>query len=380
MIEDAHIAYEHDADFFTWAAIIQAENDSKSILAEWARERNLETALMHELQSLPLHQRKQCVLNHDQQNVEFKLFRVKEIQKKDDICRQYTAASEAAWTAQKAADEAERELREFQIAIADRARERAAQQEGAARAAHLAAATVTAPIVAAPIMAAPAVAPTAAISVAGPPAPTKEIPLPSHVEIQQHRQEMETGREWSGDYNAEWQTPVSLSVSQLLPASLSPKMTSPPSGSFGFLPPLTRAPSASSKSPRSPSSPVTNEAIRCTLVQDQTDPTCLSEEESRNYYDWLLNPQWRSTFCSTNYFDTHIFPMAVQLEEQRKMEALVRRNQQLEEAWRVQVEIRRERRLQSLKRTFEALNFDIATTAEPAGWQMADGGLVMAHP
>lgn len=62
------------------------------------------------------------------------------------------------------------------------------------------------------------------------------------------------------------------------------------------------------------------------------------------------------------------------------MEALVRRNQQLEEAWRVQVEIRRERRLQSLKRTFEALNFDIATTAEPAGWQMADGGLVMAHP
>lgn len=111
---------------------MQAEHDADVMLIEWMRERDVELSLMQTLEGLPPHERAIHTRKIDQEQLEFKLGRTRDIEKRDDFAEQQTAslavimASEKA-AAQKEADE-DRIRREMKVAVVAQSKKLARQR------------------------------------------------------------------------------------------------------------------------------------------------------------------------------------------------------------------------------------------------------------
>ncbi|KAK4696051.1 hypothetical protein P7C71_g1805, partial [Lecanoromycetidae sp. Uapishka_2] len=127
------LTWSREEEFEHFGNIMQAEHDAEAIFAEWERERELEGMLMQHLLTLPESQRAGYTSTHDQQEVEGKINRTKELamaMRKNEII----AKAETAMLMYLAAIERQQadEARAAEAAEAARQEEAAAQEAQAA--------------------------------------------------------------------------------------------------------------------------------------------------------------------------------------------------------------------------------------------------------
>lgn len=94
-------------EFEHFGNVKQAEHEADAILTEWIRERELEVSLMDELLNLAPWAHGNCIINHDQADLEFKLQRPKDIARRES--REVRAYMVMQWQAEAVEVEAERE-------------------------------------------------------------------------------------------------------------------------------------------------------------------------------------------------------------------------------------------------------------------------------